>query len=79
MDRLSGEGSQAPPGFEARDRHQEKEYKNMDRYEIEGYEVIEMVVRSGNQYSARANLPLAWQGLRIKVVRLDPLPELVEE
>jgi len=62
----------------ARDRHQEKEYKNMDRYEIEGYEVIEMVVRSGNQYSARANLPLAWQGLRIKVVRLDPLPEVVE-
>ena len=50
----------------------------MDRYEIEGYEVIEMVVRSGNQYSARANLPLAWQGLRIKVVRLDPLPEVVE-
>jgi len=51
----------------------------MDHYEIEGYEAIEMVVRSGNQYSARANLPLAWQGLRIKVVRLDPLPEVVEE
>jgi hypothetical protein len=47
----------------------------MDRYEIEGYEVIEKVVRPGNPCSARLNLPLFWQGLRVKVVRIDPLPD----
>ena len=46
-----------------------------DRYEIEGYEVIERTVRPGNQCSARLNLPLSWQGLRVKVVRIDPLPD----
>jgi len=46
-----------------------------DRYDIEGYEVIERTVRPGNQCSARLNLPLSWQGLRVKVVRIDPLPE----
>jgi hypothetical protein len=50
-----------------------------DHYEIEGYEVIERTVRPGNQCSARLNLPLPWQGLQVKVVRLDPLPEVVEE
>lgn len=47
----------------------------MDKYEIKGYEALEKTVRPGNQCSARINLPLAWQGLRVKVVRIDPLPE----
>lgn len=46
-----------------------------DRYEIGGYEVIERTVRPGNQCSARLNLPLSWQGLRVKVVRIDPLED----
>ena len=46
-----------------------------DHYEIEGYEVLERTVRPGNQFSARLNLPLSWRGLRVKIVRIDPLPE----
>jgi putative transposon-encoded protein len=43
-----------------------------DRYEINGYEVIEKVVRPGNESSGRLNMPLSWVGKRVKVVRIDP-------
>jgi len=46
-----------------------------DKYEIDGHEVIERTVRPGNKCSARLNLPLSWRGLRVKVVRLDPISE----
>jgi len=45
-----------------------------DRYEIEGYEVLERVPRRySRQSSATLYLPLEWANKRVKVVRLDPL------
>ena len=44
-----------------------------DRYEIEGYEVLERVPRAySGQSSATLYLPLEWANKRVKVVRLDP-------
>ena len=44
-----------------------------DRYEIEGYEVLERVPRAySRQSSATLYLPLEWAHKRVKVVRLDP-------
>ena len=44
-----------------------------DRYEIEGYEVIERVPRAySRQSSATLYLPLEWANKRVKIVRLDP-------
>ena len=44
-----------------------------DRYEIEGYEVLERVPRHySGQSSATLYLPLEWANKRVKVVRLDP-------
>jgi len=44
-----------------------------DRYEIEGYEVLERVPRRySRQSSATLYLPLEWANKRVKVVRLDP-------
>jgi hypothetical protein len=44
-----------------------------DRYEIEGYEVLERVPRAySRQSSATLYLPLEWANKRVKVVRLDP-------
>jgi len=44
-----------------------------DRYEIDGYEVIERVPRAySRQSSATLYLPLEWANKRVKVVRLDP-------
>jgi hypothetical protein len=43
-----------------------------DRYEIEGYEVLERVPRAySRQSSATLYLPLEWANKRVKVVRLD--------
>jgi len=44
-----------------------------DRYEIDGYEVLERVPRAySGQSSATLYLPLEWANKRVKVVRLDP-------
>ena len=44
-----------------------------DRYEIEGYEVLERTPRAySRQSSATLYLPLEWANKRVKVVRLDP-------
>ena len=44
-----------------------------DRYEVEGYEVLERVPRHySGQSSATLYLPLEWANKRVKVVRLDP-------
>ena len=44
-----------------------------DRYEIDGYEVLERVPRAySRQSSATLYLPLEWANKRVKVVRLDP-------
>lgn len=43
-----------------------------DRYEIEGYEVLERVPRAySGQSSATLYLPLEWANKRVKVVRLE--------
>ncbi len=43
-----------------------------DRYEIEGYEVLERVPRAySRQSSATLYLPLEWANKRVKVVRLE--------
>ncbi len=43
-----------------------------DRYEIEGYEILERVPRAySRQSSATLYLPLEWANKRVKVVRLD--------
>ena len=47
--------------------------RSPDRYEIEGYEVLERVPRAySGQSSATLYLPLEWANKRVKVVRLDP-------
>ena len=47
--------------------------RSPDRYEIEGYEVLERVPRAySRQSSATLYLPLEWANKRVKVVRLDP-------
>ena len=56
---------------------QEDEYVNIrsdpDRYEIEGYEILERIPRHySRQSSATLYLPLEWANKRVKVVRLDP-------
>ena len=44
-----------------------------DRYEIEGYEVLERTPRAySRQSSATLYLPLEWANKRVKIVRLDP-------
>jgi len=50
-----------------------EEISRPDRYEIEGYEVLERVPRAySRQSSATLYLPLEWANKRVKVVRLDP-------
>lgn len=50
-----------------------EEIPRPDRYEIEGYEVLERVPRAySRQSSATLYLPLEWANKRVKVVRLDP-------
>ena len=47
--------------------------EDRDRYEIEGYEVLERIPRHySTQSSATLYLPLEWANKRVKVVRLDP-------
>ena len=46
--------------------------RSPDRYEIEGYEVLERVPRAySRQSSATLYLPLEWAHKRVKVVRLE--------
>ena len=42
-----------------------------DRYEIEGYEVVEKVAKPSGT-TARVWVPKSWEGKRVKIVRLDP-------
>jgi len=56
---------------EIRDEMQEGS-RSLDRYEIEGYEVLERVPRAySRQSSATLYLPLEWANKRVKVVRLE--------
>ena len=42
------------------------------RVEIEGYEAIEKIVKSGGN-SGRVYVPIDWLNCRVKVIRLDTL------
>lgn len=42
-----------------------------DRYEIEGYEVLEKTARATGT-TARVLVPRSWRGKRVKIVRIDP-------
>jgi putative transposon-encoded protein len=42
---------------------------------VEGYEAIEKIVRSAGN-SGRVYLPPSWINCRVKIIRLDPLPEI---
>jgi len=42
-----------------------------DRYEIEGYEVVEKVAKPSGT-TARVWVPKSWEGKRVKIVRIDP-------
>ena len=59
---------------QVRDEMQEgSRSRSPDRYEIEGYEILERVPRAySRQSSATLYLPLEWAHKRVKVVRLDP-------
>lgn len=46
-------------------------HTQVHHFGIAGYEAIEKTVASGNQSSARINVPLAWQGKKVIVVRLE--------
>ena len=58
---------------QVRDEMQEgSRSRSPDRYEIEGYEVLERVPRAySRQSSATLYLPLEWANKRVKVVRLE--------
>ena len=47
------------------------ELKIMHEFKINGYEAHEKTVASGNQSSARINVPPSWQGKKVMVVRLE--------
>lgn len=54
-------------------QRQEDAPRSPDRYEIEGYEILERVPRAySRQSSATLYLPLEWANKRVKVVRIDP-------
>lgn len=56
---------------EIRDEMQEGS-RPPDRYELEGYEVLERIPRAySRQSSATLYLPLEWANKRVKVVRLE--------
>jgi len=42
------------------------------KLEIEGYEVVEKIVKSGGN-SGRVYLPIDWLNCRVKVIRIDPV------
>lgn len=42
-----------------------------DRYEIEGYEVVEKAAKPSGT-TARVWVPKSWEGKRVKIVRIDP-------
>jgi putative transposon-encoded protein len=42
--------------------------------EIEGYEAIEKIVKSGGN-SGRVYVPVNWLNCRVKVIRLNPISE----
>lgn len=42
-----------------------------DRYEIEGYEVVEKVAKPSGT-TARVWVPKSWEGKRVKIVRIEP-------
>lgn len=58
---------------QVRDEIRERALSTPDRYEIEGYEILERVPRAySRQSSATLYLPLEWANKRVKIVRLDP-------
>ncbi len=69
---VEGDGAVLALLKEIRDEIQEAA-RTPDRYEIEGYEVLERVPRAySRQSSATLYLPLEWANKRVKIVRLDP-------
>jgi len=42
------------------------------RVEVEGYEAIEKIVKSGGN-SGRVYVPIDWLNCRVKVIRIDPV------
>jgi hypothetical protein len=70
---VEGDGAVLALLKEIRDEMRERAPSTPDRYEIEGYEVLERVPRAySRQSSATLYLPLEWANKRVKVVRLDP-------
>jgi putative transposon-encoded protein len=45
------------------------------RVEVEGFEAIEKIVSSAG-HSGRVYVPPDWVGCRVKIIRLDTLPEI---
>ena len=50
----------------------EKRIEKVMRVEIEGYEAIEKIVKTGGN-SGRIYVPIQWMHCRVKLIRLDPL------
>lgn len=80
VDEAAGENAVLIGGVEAvlahlikvRLQRQEDASRPPDRYEIEGYEVLERIPRAySRQSSATLYLPLEWANKRVKVVRLE--------
>lgn len=69
---VEGDGAVLALLKEVRDEIQQQAPGTPDRYEIEGYEVLERVPRAySRQSSATLYLPLGWANKRVKVVRLE--------
>ena len=50
----------------------EKRIEKVMKVEIEGYEAIEKIVKTGGN-SGRIYVPVQWMHCRVKLIRLDPI------
>ncbi|MHA2403514.1 MAG: DUF2080 family transposase-associated protein [Candidatus Kariarchaeaceae archaeon] len=57
---------------------EKQETNHLISVQLEGYEVIEKVVKSSGN-SGRVYLPSAWIGGRVKIVRVTPIDPSKEE
>ncbi|GAI07005.1 unnamed protein product [marine sediment metagenome] len=49
-----------------------KRIEKVMKVEIEGYEAIEKIVKTGGN-SGRIYVPIQWMNCRVKLIRLDPV------
>ncbi len=62
---------------EERREFKKKDTNTLVSIQLEGYEVIEKIVKSSGN-SGRIYLPNAWVGSKVKVIRISPIDKEIE-